>query len=93
MNYQVIWPEFVRDRLIAFYEIAVRGSGTETAALNGALAAIEDALGRTPIEAGESREGNRRVIIVPPLAVEFTIDSSERRVVVEFARYSPRPRR
>jgi hypothetical protein len=68
--------------------LAVRGTGRETAELNAALTAIEEALQRTPGQAGESREGDRRVIIEPPLSVEFVVSEAERRVTVTKVHYS-----
>ncbi len=88
MNYDVIWPDPVRRKLLDFYAQAVRGTGRETAELNAALTVIGEVLQRTPREAGESREADRRVLIVPPISVEFIIAESGRRVDVISVHYS-----
>jgi hypothetical protein len=88
MNYDVVWPEAIRQQLLAFYARTVQGTGRETAELNAALTAVMDALGRRPGEAGESREGRRRVVIVPPLSVTFSVLESERQVIVREVYYS-----
>jgi hypothetical protein len=88
MNYTVIWPEPIRRKLLDFYAKSVQGAGRETAELNAALSVIEEVLQRTPWDAGESREGGLRVIIVSPLSVEFTVAQIERRVRVARVHYS-----
>ncbi|MFO0807683.1 MAG: hypothetical protein U0746_03585 [Gemmataceae bacterium] len=88
MNYDVNWPERLGDVLLSFYAQTVQGDGRETAELNAALSRIESLLRIEPNRAGESREGDRRVVIVPPLAVEYVVDDALRRVDVLTARYS-----
>jgi hypothetical protein len=88
MNYEVIWPEPVRQELLGFYGRAAQGDGRATAELNAALTMIEDTLQRTPGEAGESREGRQRVWIVAPLSVCFVVAQAERRVFVREVHYS-----
>jgi hypothetical protein len=67
MNYDVTWPAPIRQRLLDFYALTAQGTGRETAELNDALTKVEVALQRTPTAAGESRNGDRRVIIVSPI--------------------------
>jgi hypothetical protein len=88
MNYHGIWPEPIRRQLLDFYARTVTGGGRETAELNAALTAIEETLQRTPGEAGESREGDLRAVIVSPLCVEFVVAQAERRVIVREVHYS-----
>jgi hypothetical protein len=88
VNYTVFWPERIRRTLLDFYARTVQGTGRETAELNVALTAIEEALQRTPGQAGESRDGGRRVMIVSPLSVEFIVSPTERRVDVVQVHYS-----
>ena len=88
MNYTVFWPAAVRQQLLDLYAQTVQGTGRETAELNAALAAVDDALRRTPTVAGESREGDRRVIIAGPLSVKFRVLEDQRRVEVISASYS-----
>jgi hypothetical protein len=88
MNYEVTWPGPIRRRILEFYARTMQGTGRETAELNVALAEIEEALQRTPVRAGESRNGGRRVIIVSPLSVEYVVNENARHVTVIRVHYS-----
>ena len=59
-DYRVNWPPHLRDRVLEFLTRAAAGTGREMAALNRALAEVEDLLRRTPAAAGGSRTGNLR---------------------------------
>ena len=81
-------PPHIRDRLLDFISATLSGTGHETAELNRALRAIEEALRQTPRTTGESRVGNWRVILEPPLSVDYRVDEAPREVLVLAVHYS-----
>jgi len=52
------------------------------AAITAAAHQIDYQLARDPLDAGESRENERRILIERPLAVIFKVKESEHKVVV-----------
>jgi hypothetical protein len=51
-----------------------------------ALGFIEGRLSKNPLDEGESREGDERVMFADPLAVTFVVDQTPGRAVVEGVR-------
>jgi plasmid stabilization system protein ParE len=77
MNFTVVWNPSAESRLA---EIWVETS--DRAGVSLAANAIDLELRHTPQIVGESRSGQRRVAIVPPLAVYFRVDEADRIVRV-----------
>jgi hypothetical protein len=77
MSYTVTWRHAAQQRLAALWTGA-----TDRGAVTDAANQIDDELERDPLSAGESRPGVSRILIVPPLAVLFTVDAGRREVTV-----------
>jgi hypothetical protein len=92
-GFHVVWPSRVRQDVLRFLTQSVSDTGRETARLNQALATVEEALERRPTVAGESRAGDLRVLVEPPVCVGYRVDVAARQVTVAFARYSRGKRR
>jgi hypothetical protein len=59
-------------------------------AVTAASRAIDVRLGHDPLSQGEAREGNLRILFVPPLAVLFEVELDDCRVtVLDVWHYSP----
>jgi hypothetical protein len=86
MNYRVIWRWGLENALAAIYLFA-REQGHDTAAINTATEEIDRLLKQSPQTQGESREPPTRVLIVPPLTVDFEVYEDEQVVLVTFVRY------
>jgi len=54
----------------------------DRASITAAVHAIDEALSRDPLNCGESREEDRRIFFVAPLAITFRVDSDRRQVIV-----------
>jgi hypothetical protein len=77
MNFTVVWKRAAQDELAQIWvDAADRGAVTAASHL------IEQQLGRDPMNLGESRSGNARVVFEPPLAVVYRVNNSRRRVTV-----------
>lgn len=77
MNYTVVWaPRALRQLADVWVNASNRG------AVSAASAAIDAALQLDPLSAGESRDSNRRVLILPPLAVLYSVDRATREVTI-----------
>lgn len=74
---------------MAFY---AREMGRDAAALVRAAADIELALSDEPAEAGESRAGAERVLIINPLTVVYEVFEDAATVMIYEAVYHPRQR-
>ena len=77
MRFTVVWNPSAESQLA---EIWLKSN--DRAGVSHAANAIEHELGRSPRTVGESRFGDRRVAIVLPLAVHFTVDDADRIVRV-----------
>jgi hypothetical protein len=75
MNYTVEWVPSVLSDLADLWNNA-----PDRAAVTAAANAIDVRLARDPLSQGESREGNTRILFVPPLAVVFEVDTARRHV-------------
>jgi hypothetical protein len=51
-------------------------------AVSEAAAHIESALQVSPLDRGESREGNQRIMFVPPVGVRYVVYPTQGRVVI-----------
>jgi hypothetical protein len=87
MNYRVIWLSDLEDVLISLY-LRARADG-QGAAVTRATAEIDRRLATDPVSAGESRSGRLRILIEPPLAVDFEVIEPDRLAVVTGVRYYP----
>lgn len=68
--YKVEWLPVVQDELARLWLTA---NSEQRGALNAATNEIDRLLRRRPNEQGESRSAGRRILIVAPLAVIFTV--------------------
>jgi hypothetical protein len=76
MNWPVIWrPSATRQLAQGWNDAADRNA--YTAAANQIDADLE----RDPLNVGASRAGQRRIHIVPPLAVYYDVDVARREVI------------
>jgi plasmid stabilization system protein ParE len=77
MNYRVEWtPRALQGLANAWV------TGADRSAVASASDTIDALLQRDPLSQGESRPGNRRILIVLPLAVIYDVDPNARTVTV-----------
>lgn len=57
-------------------------AATDRAAISNAAREIEFLLQTTPLECGESRDGNVRILFIPPLGVRYAVFLDDRRVEI-----------
>jgi hypothetical protein len=77
VNYAVVWiPEAEAEIARLWADGAVRPE------ISAAVDAMDLLLGRTPHDVGESRDGNRRILLVRPLGVSYVIKEADRIVQV-----------
>ena len=88
--YTVIWKPSVIEKTLAEIVLRATEDGTGSSAVAAASAEIDRVLSTRPAEAGESRGGAGRIMIVPPLAVVFEVREADRIVDVLRATYLPR---
>lgn len=79
MQFTVVWQEWAEDELT---EIWLAASSDERAALTDSANLVDSILRLDPHLVGESRSGNTRIVIVPPLAFTFDVRHSDRVVDV-----------
>jgi plasmid stabilization system protein ParE len=77
MSYHVEWRPSAEQQLAGIWTDA-----RDKSAVTGAADAIDDELRKDPFALSESRQGSRRILVIPPLAVIFTVDKKRRRVTV-----------
>ena len=77
MIYTVIWRPAALEQLAEFWV-----SAADRQAITNAADDVDRKLRRDPVDQGESRDQNRRVFYVSPLAVMFEIDDDDRKVHV-----------
>lgn len=87
MNWVVIWLDVPLGQLAR--AVASVWGTPRTGAITRAMARVELELERDAANAGESRAGHRRVLIEPPLTVEFEVHADQRTAVVTRAHYTP----
>jgi plasmid stabilization system protein ParE len=82
MKFTVTWTTNAEQELTRLWL-----AGRDRMAIDEAVAAIESTLATNPLDAGESRSGNVRIVIVEPLVVLVSIRELDRLVkVVHVAR-------
>jgi hypothetical protein len=91
MSYRVIWRERIRNSLFTL-TFLTQSRGGDVGALSRAVEEINRRLETDPAEAGESRDGNERVLIVHPLSVFFEAFEEAQVVLIYTAVYYPRTR-
>jgi hypothetical protein len=91
MNYRVVLRRRVADNLHTATFLAYE-LGRDASALIQAIEDVQLALSDNPIEQGESRAGDERVIIVNPLTIFYEVFEEQQVVLVYEAVYHPRQR-
>lgn len=81
MTYRVIWREQTREYVHTLTFLTLEMGGNPDV-LARAVTEIERRLGTDPLTAGESRGGEERVLIVPPLAVTYEPFSKDGVVII-----------
>ena len=77
MKWTVIYRPYAADELAAIWLDAM-----DRMAVTDAANLIAEQLSRDPLTAGESREGNIRVLCEEPLAIFFDVNEQDRTVTV-----------
>ncbi|MBW3539342.1 MAG: hypothetical protein KY476_03660 [Planctomycetes bacterium] len=77
--FRVIWERLARDELARHWLAA---DSARRKAITEATAKVDAVLERNPFEAGESRSGDRRILLVRPLGVFYRVVLEEMRVEV-----------
>jgi hypothetical protein len=85
MTYTVVWKQVAEDVLTLLW---IKADDRE--AITAAANQIDQLLRSNPELYGESREGNERVWIVPPLVVVFEVQDQDRIVTVLSVRFLSR---
>lgn len=85
MNYEVDWSA-VRKQFEQIQE-----DSSDPSAVNRAILRLDAALGYCPERASESREGNNRIAIEPPLVATLRVDETASKVHVLRLRFYERP--
>ena len=85
MKWTVVWKS---DALNDLSELWIESLDREGSTASSHL--IDQILKMSPLTAGESREDNRRVLIVPPLAVTYQVSTDDFMVIVGAAWQSHR---
>jgi hypothetical protein len=73
--YTIVWVPSALDDLA---EIWLRGDAAARGQITEAAHHIDRCLRSNPADSGESREGNRRILLVPPLGVTYVFDEGQR---------------
>ncbi len=84
--FRIRWPKSVNQKLL---EASAKADATELTAILTAMAKVESMLHNEPEFVGESRDADRRFLIVNPLLVTYKIDSRRRVVKVLRVRVQP----
>lgn len=88
MNFSVLWSRGAEEDLLEIWLRSRMRVSVEAAARE-----IDFRLQADPLHQGESRFENLRILLVPPLGVNFVVEPDERRVRVvevwQFERRSP----
>ena len=85
MRFRVIWLRGALTELARAY-LAANSTG-ESGPLTTLVAQVDQVLTVNPQHVGESRADNNRILIRPPLVIEYEVFDDERVVVVTALRY------
>jgi hypothetical protein len=77
MNYTVTWDASAESELASIWINA-----QDKEAVRGAADFIDGELQSDPFALSESRSGNERIMIIPPLAVRYDVHQGTRQVIV-----------
>lgn len=87
MNWRIVWLDAAIADVARHY---LRGlSERQSSAVTTSMAVVDQLLAASADAVGESRAGNARVTIIPPLVVRFEVDSEQRVAVVVEVVYRP----
>ena len=75
MTYTVVWRPAAEEKLAALWTEA-----DDRRAVTGAANSIDSMLRVDPLDAGESRVANIRILTVPPLSVYYDVHEDDRLV-------------
>ena len=89
MRFAVIWLADLEPTLIDLYLRAKQDGAADAVAR--ATAAIDRRLAADPLHDGESPDGQVRILVELPLAVDYELSPDGRTVVVTAVRYLRRP--
>jgi hypothetical protein len=84
MKYTVVWKPSAQRRLAEIWM-----STSDRAAIARTADDIDRMLGTQPLQIGESREVNSRILVEPPLAVVYDVSPDDRLVSVLSVRALP----
>ena len=77
MNYTVVWKRSADDSLVELWM-----NSTDRTAITAAVKEIDAQLGQSPLEAGESREIDYRILCILLLVVAYRVSEDDRLVTV-----------
>jgi len=77
MKWTVVWQPDARDYLAELWN-----NGPDRTAIRNAADRIDWLLERAPLDQGEARDDNVRILIEAPLAIYFTVSEPDRMVSV-----------
>jgi plasmid stabilization system protein ParE len=77
MKYNVIWQPLAQNQLAEIWN-----QSPDRASVTAAADELDRQLMHQPLEIGESRPGNKRIVFVHPLAAYVRVDETERTVRV-----------
>lgn len=77
MKFHVVWINSAEDRLAHLW-LGSRIASQITKSADH----LDFLLAESPLEVGESRSGNRRIAFEPPLAINYFVDESMKKVVI-----------
>ena len=77
MNYTVVWKRSADDSLVELWM-----NSTDRTAITAAVKEIDAQLGQSPLEVGESREIDYRILCILPLVVAYRVSEDDRLVTV-----------
>jgi hypothetical protein len=88
-GFRVIWRRRVSERQLASIVVKAMERGESVNAITAAVSEIDRLLATAPQAHGESRDHDKRVLIVPPLSVLYEILLEEAVVIVLGLHYRP----
>ena len=77
MTYTVVWRAAAEEKLAAIWAEA-----DDRRLATNAVNSIDSMLRADPLDAGESRVGNIRILMVPPLSVYYDVHEDDRLVAI-----------